>query len=282
MKKLLTALVVLSVIAGGIYWVVQAATDKLDSILPDLQQCTAVAGEYEARFDPEQMGNAAVITALGLKRGLPARAATIAIATAIQESKLYNISHGDRDSLGLFQQRPSMGWGTEEQVQDPVYATNKFYDALVKIEGYEDMVVTEAAQEVQRSAYPEAYADHEGEGRAIASAITGYSPAALTCRIDEPEAGSGKPQATKTEVNQLLGQMVGRARVDGSTVVIPVDAGETGQRNGWAVAHYVLARASEFGATSIAYDGRTWSAGKDEEWADTPEVDDDQIVVTLA
>lgn len=282
MKKLFTTLVVLSVIAGGIYWVVQAATDKLDSILPDLQQCTAVAGEYEARFDPEQMGNAAVITALGLKRGLPARAATIAIATAIQESKLYNISHGDRDSLGLFQQRPSMGWGTEEQVQDPVYSTNKFYDALIKIDGYEDMVITEAAQKVQRSAYPEAYADHEGEGRAIASAISGYSPAAMTCRIDKPAAGTGKPRATKTEVNQLLGAMVGRARVKESTVVIPVDDGDSGRRGGWTAAHYVLARASEFGASSIAYDGHTWSAGDEEKWVETPEVGAGRIVVTLA
>lgn len=135
---------------------------------------------------------------------------------------------------------------------------------------------------MQRSAFPEAYADHEGEGRAIASAISGYSPAALTCRIDEQEAGAGKPQATKTEINQLLGGRVGRARVEGSTVVIPVEAGKTGQRGGWTAAHYVLARASEFGATSIAYDGRTWSAGKDEEWAKTPDASGERIVITLA
>ena len=75
-----------------------------------------------------------MITAIAIRRGLPPRAATIAIATAIQESKVRNITYGDRDSLGLFQQRPSQGWGTPEQILNPEYSTNKFYDALVKVE----------------------------------------------------------------------------------------------------------------------------------------------------
>ena len=122
--------------------------------------------------------------AVAVKRGLPPRAATIAIATAIQESKLRNLRYGDRDSLGLFQQRPSQGWGTEEQILDPVYAPTSFYDALVKIKGYESMEITKVAQEVQRSAYPEAYADHEQEGRILASTISGHSPAGLGCRLN--------------------------------------------------------------------------------------------------
>src|SRR6478752_5974491 len=81
--------------------------------------CRAVASGQEVTFTPEQMANAATITAVAVRRGLPARAATIALATAIQESKLRNIRFGDRDSLGLFQQRPSQGWGTEEQILDP-------------------------------------------------------------------------------------------------------------------------------------------------------------------
>ena len=93
--------------------------------------CRAVALGHDVSFSPEQTANAATITAIALKRGLPARAATIANATAIQESKLRNIRFGDRDSLGLFQQRPSQGWGTAEQILDPVYATNKFYDCLL-------------------------------------------------------------------------------------------------------------------------------------------------------
>src|SRR5699024_6562435 len=111
---------------------------------------------------------------------------TIAVATAIQESKLRNISYGDRDSLGLFQQRPSQGWGTEEEILNPFYSTNRFYDALVQVRGWEDGVVTEVAQEVQRSAFPDAYGDHETEGRVLASSLSGHTQAALVCRLDSP------------------------------------------------------------------------------------------------
>ncbi len=91
-------------------------------------------------------------------------------------------SGGDRDSAGLFQQRPSQGWGTRRQVQDPTYATNAFYDALVKVDGYQDLRITEAAQAVQRSGFPEAYEEHAPGARALASALTGYSPAPVLLR----------------------------------------------------------------------------------------------------
>ena len=151
--------------------------------------CTAEVDGHTVTLDLEQAEHAGLITAIGVSRGLPARAASIALATAYQESDLRNLDSGDRDSLGLFQQRPSQGWGTEEQVQDPVYATNAFYDALVKVDGYESMEITVAAQAVQRSAFPGAYADHERDARALASALTGNSRAAFTCRLGgEPDA----------------------------------------------------------------------------------------------
>ena len=105
-------------------------------------------------FDPEQTGNAALIAALSIKREMPPRAATIALTTAFQESKIRNLRYGDRDSLGLFQQRPSQGWGTEKQILDPVHATNAFYDALEKYKGYETADITKIAQRVQKSGYP--------------------------------------------------------------------------------------------------------------------------------
>ena len=95
-----------------------------------------------------------------------------------------NIDYGDRDSVGLFQQRPSQGWGTVAQIMDPVYSTNAFYDVLVTVEGWEGQEITDAAQRVQRSAFPNAYAQHEGRGRAFASALSGYSTGALTCHLD--------------------------------------------------------------------------------------------------
>ena len=140
--------------------------------LLDTSGCTAEVDGHTVEVDLEQAENAALITAISIQRGMPARAASIALATAYQESELYNIDYGDRDSVGLFQQRPSQGWGTVEQAMDPVHATNAFYDALAKVDGYREMEITEAAQAVQRSAYPDAYADHEADERPRAPAAS--------------------------------------------------------------------------------------------------------------
>jgi hypothetical protein len=120
---------------------------------------------------PEQLQNATTIARVGRDRGLPDRAVVIALATAQQESGLRNLDYGDRDSLGLFQQRPSQGWGTPEQVQDPVYAAGKFYDWLVTVPGWETGRLTEVAQAVQRSGFPEAYQKHEAMAEELTAAL---------------------------------------------------------------------------------------------------------------
>ncbi|WP_351233351.1 NlpC/P60 family protein [Streptomyces sp. NPDC002133] len=119
----------------------------------------------------EQIPNARVIVATGAQMKIPARGQVIALATALQESSLRNVRHGDRDSLGLFQQRPSQGWGTPEQILDPVYASTRFYKALKSIDGWEHMPVTVAAQKVQNSGFPNAYAKHEPLATALQQAI---------------------------------------------------------------------------------------------------------------
>src|SRR5690625_1325664 len=183
---LLTLGIVLSLAVIGTIW----ALNNFTGAGPITARCTATAGDLGSHsLAPEQADNAALITAISQQRELPARAATIWMATAMQESKLRNIDYGDCDSLGLFQQRPSQGWGTAEQVQDPRYATEAFYDVLARIKGYDDMPVTVAAQAVQRSAFPDAHAQHEDMARAFASALTGHSPAALDCRLHEADAG---------------------------------------------------------------------------------------------
>jgi murein DD-endopeptidase MepM/ murein hydrolase activator NlpD len=112
-----------------------------------------------------QMRNAATIIAVGQKMNVPPRGWVIAIATALQESVLTNLgdlgAKNDHDSLGLFQQRPSQGWGTPDEIMNPEYASRKFYEKLVAVAGWEKMQLTDAAQQVQRSAYPDAYAKHE-------------------------------------------------------------------------------------------------------------------------
>ncbi|GGL42566.1 C40 family peptidase [Planomonospora parontospora] len=125
-----------------------------------------------AGLDAEQGGNAALIVQTGLELGLPARAAVIAVATALQESQLRNLPYGHLDSLGLFQQRPSQGWGTPEQILDPRYAARQFYTRLIAVPGWEQLPLTRAAQAVQRSAFPDAYARWEPLAQQTVDALT--------------------------------------------------------------------------------------------------------------
>ncbi|MEU8543188.1 C40 family peptidase [Streptomyces sp. NPDC048717] len=119
----------------------------------------------------EQIPHARTIVATGVALAVPERGQVVALATAIQESRLRNLSYGDRDSLGLFQQRPSQGWGSAAQIRDPVHASTRFYEALLRVPGWQQMTVAQAAQKVQRSAYPDAYAQWEPLARALRAAI---------------------------------------------------------------------------------------------------------------
>nr|WP_079083054.1 heavy metal transporter [Streptomyces antibioticus] len=280
------ALVVLCAVAG--YLVVQYVTGGADA-----PGCKVVSGKGDGaayEFTPEQAVNAATITAVGTGRGLPERAVAIALATSIQESGLRNITHGDRDSLGLFQQRPSQGWGTEKQIMDPAYAAGKFYEHLVKVSGYMKMPLTEAAQRVQRSGYPEAYAKHEPDAVLLAAALTGASPATLTC--------DGRQAATQAAgpggVRDALVKDFGRDALDTAaedvakdaksspaatedaaserTLIVPVTAddsaaGRTARQRGWQLAHWAVANASVLHIQSVGYAGRQWTAGNTQsEW----------------
>ncbi len=262
LRRLVTALVVVALLGVGAVVGLQEITSRLHRLLPRAEDCTAKVGGHEATLNAEQAENAALISAIAVRRGLPARAVTIALATAMQESKLYNLEGGDRDSLGLFQQRPSQGWGTRAQVLDPVHAANAFYDALVKIPHFDTLEITDAAQQVQRSAYPSAYAKHEPDARALASALTGYSPHAFSCRFNAPEAGTGHPAALSKEVSGLFGALAGQPVVRGTSVTIGVSS----QTTGWAVAHYVVAEAQRLGVRKVSYGGRTWSTGDSDAW----------------
>lgn len=119
----------------------------------------------------EQVPHARAIVATGLQMNVSARGQVIALATALQESGLRNLPYGDRDSIGLFQQRPSQGWGSRDQILDPVYASTKFYKALKSVRGWESMPLTVAAQKVQKSGLPDAYAKHEPLATALQQAI---------------------------------------------------------------------------------------------------------------
>jgi hypothetical protein len=247
-------------------------------------RCTVRAGgsgsdavTYEV--EPEQAANAATIEAVASSRGLPDRAVTIALATAMQESALHNLRHGDRDSLGLFQQRPSQGWGTAQQILDPVYAAGKFYDHLVKIPGYSRLPLTVAAQKVQHSGFPQAYAKHEANASLLTAALTGRRAAALTCtagpRTDGGEAGD-PAQVRRTLVREFgdgvlphttaqavsldgVAEDAGGAARDEVTIPAPT------KQRGWELAHWALAQAEQLHIAHISYGRYVWDADRSAE-----------------
>lgn len=284
--RLVATLTVLVLIGAGaaavlVWW----ANGRLPTPLAR-EQCIATVGDRTVRLEPEQALHAATIAAVAEQRGLPARAITIALATAYQESNLYNIDYGDRDSLGLFQQRPSQGWGTPDQVQDPVYAAGAFYDELTKIADYRDLEITDAAQRVQRSAFPDAYGQHEPNARVLASALSGNSPAALSCTVrpgsydaEQPgEVGlTARAERVLDEIRTTFGDLpvggfssdgidsghiAGSAHYDGRAVDIffrPYDD-PASVRAGWVVAHWLVINADRLGIGTVIYDDRIWTA----------------------
>ncbi len=228
-----------------------------------------------------QLQHASTINAVGLSKGISERGRIIAVATAYQESTLRNLPDGDRDSVGLFQQRPSQGWGTIAQISDPVYAARKFYEALVEVDGWQDLPLTEAAQAVQYSGFPNAYAKWEPQATTLVRALSGALPLELTChpRSEQPTAsGPDRQAAAGTEgaqpplatllaaANAEFGRitvasispdgLTGTAGVEG-TDLEPAAAGSA--LAAWAVAHSAGLRVS-----AVAVQDKRWSEG---EWS---------------
>lgn len=214
---------------------------------PATNTCAAVTGPGAApvTLAPEQSQNASIIAAGALKMGLPDHAVTIALATAMQESRLRDLSYGDRDSLGLFQQRPSQGWGTPGEILDPEYATSAFYGRLVQVPGWATMAVTDAAQAVQQSASPAAYARWEGQARALAIALTGEAPAAFTCRLAGFAGAIPAPAALPSAAARELGP---------NRIGVPLDP-----RVGWVVAYWIVAHAWRYHVSEVTFGGWTWT-----------------------
>ncbi|PKQ25888.1 MAG: hypothetical protein CVT64_07560 [Actinobacteria bacterium HGW-Actinobacteria-4] len=259
-------LLILVLAAAAVIVVGPGLLNRYGDRLLSQSHCTVTLAGDAHTLTAEQANNAALISARSIQRRLPARAATIGIATAIQESSLRNINYGDRDSLGLFQQRPSQGWGSEEQVMDPYYSTDKFYEVLVTVRHWRDLPITEAAQAVQRSAFPEAYGNREPEARLWASALRGFSgPSAVTCKLGEARVGS-------------VEEFVGRVAADFGDGLYQVEAQDaTGRYTAvtvtplsgttedlHALAAWSIAVASSLPVHSVTIDGEGWSRSSDE------------------
>jgi hypothetical protein len=234
--------------AGAFFWLRnRGATEPV----PGQERCVGTAGGLSVAVDLDQAHFASIIVGISVRRGLPSRAASIALATVYQETGIRNLDYGDRDSVGLFQQRPSQGWGTAKQLKDPYYATNAFYDALVKIDGWERADITEVAQRVQRSGYPEAYRDHEQDARVLASTLTGNSPAGFRC-LDR-SGTRGDPEGLADSIRKTFGS---RAKVDAVAATVVVKAANP--RLAWAYAHYSVGNSKYYGVTAVSVAGRQW------------------------
>lgn len=260
--------IVLALIVVGVFAGVQAITGLKKQSITD--QCVAPYRGVDYTLDLGQSRNAAIIAGISVNRGLPAHAATIALATAMQESKLRNLSYGHADSLGLFQQRPSQGWGNKKQIQNPIYAANKFYEALTKVKNYQTIPVTQAAQKVQHSAYPDAYARHEKSARAFASSLTGNSPAGINCTM-KPLAQSLSGSEKVAQVGRIerdahaelgVSAAPGSARNSDGTYQARYRAtGDTAasrRKQEWNVAAWAVASAYSLDITEISVPGHVW------------------------
>lgn len=270
-RRAITLVVVLAGLAA-IGWLVNLAWQTIfgPRAVADSCQVVGVTTGMVYRLTPEQTLNASTIADVALRRGLPERAVLVALATAQQESKLRNIDYGDADSLGLFQQRTSQGWGSEAQIMTPTYAAGKFYDELVKVPNWQELSVTQAAQAVQRSAYPDLYAQWEPMATAYAAALTGSTHGQFSCRLNHPGAASPSAEASgiATDLRSDL-QITSPAIVaddKSKAVTVTVSGlGATGAGDDTAAIHrtstvaaWAIAHASSRGVTSVVVGDQEW------------------------
>jgi hypothetical protein len=274
MRRAVTLLVGLGLVAGLGYWL---GTRSERPTAPVARSgCLVEVDGDRVRLATEQMAHAATIAAIGVRLELPDQAVEVALATALQESKLRNLPHlgarNDHDSVGLFQQRPSQGWGSEQQLADPRYAAEQFYQALRRVDGWQRLRITEAAQRVQRSAYPEAYQRWAPDAAVLAAALLGHAPASLTCAVPAEPPVRGQPAAEAlgealakdwgAPLSQpAAGEPAGALRLAAADAAPGVALATGDPRTGWRYAHWLVAHAADHGVRRVHFADLEWTAG---------------------
>jgi hypothetical protein len=230
--------------------------------------CQAGTGNNAIPLDFGQAADAATIAGVSVREHLPSAALTIAYATAFQESKLENLTYGDRDSVGIFQQRPSEGWGTTAQLEDPAYAAGAFFGALVKVPDYSTIPVYEAAQAVQKSADGYAYQQYAQTGALLAADYLS-APHAVNCWYNPATQAANDNVSPKLNLHgaaEELDHVFGTPGQSGAlTDVSRISSGSadlvtTASGSGWAVANWLVTNASSYGITQVTYAGYQWTA----------------------
>lgn len=244
---------------------------------PPSNTCTVSTPSAHFTRSAERTDNVAIIASVGWANGFDEKGVTIAVATAIQESGLRNLNYGDRDSVGLFQQRTSQGWGTVDQIMDARYSATMFYSALAKVSGWESLRVTEAAQAVQRSGFPEAYADHEAEARAWANAMGGVE-GNVSCELTAPDVTTARAFSDRLALDfPSAGYVVEVLESDGNATVLGVKVPDPTDQSLKRLQSWAVATASTTGAEWADLRGTRWSrdgswvqATPTQQWAEYP------------
>jgi hypothetical protein len=240
--------------AVAVYLAIQHGTTSLNPA-----GCEAGSGRSAIALDADQAAIAATIAGVAHHQAMPRRAVVVAYAAAMQESKLQNLSYGDLDSVGVFQQRPSEGWGPARKLLDPVYASTKFFQALATVPGYQRQPVYQAAQAVQHSADGYAYMQYQQEATLLAADFTGRAAHAVWCWPD----GADPPRANLTGARRALTAAFGpvgsrqlAARRDAPRLLVPAAHPELG----WTVAAWLVTHAASYGIQQVSYAGLRWRA----------------------
>jgi hypothetical protein len=262
-------LVVIAVLlAVGAYFAYSAYQRFITQVLT-VPACQAGTGVNAVPLDFGQAADAATVAAVAMREGLPKEALTVAYATAFQESKLENLSYGDRDSVGIFQQRPSEGWGSKTQLEDPAYAAAAFFGALKKVPDYAKLPVAVAAQDVQHSADGSAYAQYAQTGALLATDFTSGAHA-VTCWYDPVQQAASDGDPTKPDLHGAAAELDAVFGTPGESRVLTriartstgtSDVITTVRGTGWAVANWLVANALSYGITHVSYAGYEWTAG---------------------
>ena len=217
--------------------------------------CLVKGSKFDVPLSTGQAGIAATIAAVASSRHLPTRAVTIAYATALQESDLENLPFGDRDSVGIFQQRPSQGWGTRRELLDPIYASTRFFEALAEIPGYQRLPIYRAAQDVQRSADGYAYSQYAVQGAEMAGGFAGSNAHSVWCWFGSGFSGRARLAAAGQGLSTAFGPLqAGHFGDPVMTIKVSTLAG------GWAVAFWLVTHASGFRIGTVRFAGYQWTA----------------------
>jgi hypothetical protein len=278
-RRPVTVLIVLAVLLGGGAYAGYTVYHRFAVQLFTQPGCQAGLGQNALPLDFVQASDAAIIAGVAARERLPRRALTIAYATALQESKLENLTYGDLDSVGVFQQRPSEGWGSAAHLEDPEFAATAFFRALVKVPGWAKMPVYQAAQDVQHSADGYAYQQYAQTGATLAALFTA-TPHAVTCWYDPVSQAASNGVSGRLNLaaaTRGLDHTFGRPGED-MPVLRAATARGAGSAtfavtaaSGWTVANWLLANASSYGITKVRYGGYQWTAGLTEtSWQRAP------------